>query len=112
MKLAPLVLAAFLGGCATASHDERASLLKQPVNCQSAAEDIAALEAAMPSRGERAKTVVLSLTPVGAAAGVVTGTYRDNARILTGRTQEELSARVEEIQVTCGKPAAPETAKP
>jgi hypothetical protein len=106
MKLAALMLVAFLVGCATASHDERASLLADPVNCETAAEDIAALEAAMPSRRERAKSAVQTVTPVGAVASVITGSYRDRAGVLTGRTKEELTARIEEIQATCAKVAA------
>ena len=102
MKLVPIALAALLVGCATSSHDERASLLAEPVNCESAEADIAALEAAMPSRRERALSAVQTVTPVGAVSGVATGSYRDRASVLTGRTQGELNARIEEIETTCG----------
>ena len=108
MKLAPLFLIALLAGCATAKHDERASLLAQPVNCETAQEDIAALEAAMPSRGERAGSVLRTVTPVGAVSGVATGSYRDRAAVLTGRTKEELAARISEIRAACGIPQAAE----
>ena len=92
-----------LVGCASnAVHDERDSLLAEPVDCTVAEEDIAALEAAMPSRGERALSVVQTITPIGAATGVVRGSYRDRAAVLTGRTEGELSARIEEIRQTCG----------
>lgn len=101
MKIAPLVLVGLVLGCATASHDERASLLAEPVNCETAQEDVAALQAAMPSRGERAKSAVQSVTPVGALSGVVRGSYRDRAAVLTGRTEEELAARIKEIQAQC-----------
>ncbi len=102
MKLVPIALAALLVGCTTSSHDERASLLAEPVNCESAEADIAALEAAMPSRRERAFSAVQTVTPVGAVSGVATGSYRDRASVLTGRTQGELNARIEEIETTCG----------
>ncbi|MEL6475127.1 MAG: hypothetical protein AAFQ21_13675 [Pseudomonadota bacterium] len=97
-------LSAFaLAGCAsTAVYDERESLLAEPVDCTVAEEDIAALEGAMPSRGERALSVVQTVTPIGAASGVVRGSYRDRAAVLTGRTKGELSARIEEIRQTCG----------
>lgn len=107
MKQASLVLVVLLAGCATASTDERTSLMAEPVNCATANEDIAALEAAMPSRGERAAALVRSVTPVGAVVGVVTGTYRDRAQVLTGRTEGELEARISEIQVACGVSAPP-----
>jgi hypothetical protein len=102
MKLAPLIMIALLAGCATASNEERASLLAQPINCETAQEDIVALEAAMPSRGERAGAALRTVTPVGAVAGAATGSYRDGAAVLTGRTEEELAARISEIQATCG----------
>lgn len=102
MKLFPFAVMALIAGCATVSHDERASLLAEPVNCETAEADIAALEAAMPSRGERAKSVVQTVTPIGAVTGVVTGSYKDRASVLTGRTEGELNARIEEIQAKCG----------
>ena len=102
MKLLSLAMLVLLGACATSSHDERASLLAEPVNCESAEADIAALEAAMPSRRERALSAVQTVTPVGAVSGVATGSYRDRASVLTGRTQGELNARIEEIETTCG----------
>ena len=102
MKLVPFALAALLVGCATSNHDERASLLAEPVDCEAAEADIAALEAAMPSRRERALSAVQTVTPIGAVSGVATGSYRDRAGVLTGRTQGELEARIEEIETTCG----------
>lgn len=102
-----------LAGCASnAVHDERESLLAEPIDCAVAEQDIADLEAAMPSRGERALSVVQTVTPIGAASGVVRGSYRDRAAVLTGRTEDELSARIDEITRTCGlEPAdADETA--
>ncbi|MEL6567675.1 MAG: hypothetical protein AAFQ22_04595 [Pseudomonadota bacterium] len=92
-----------LAGCASTSiYDERESLLADPVDCAVAEQDIADLEAAMPSRRERALSVVQSVTPIGAASGVVRGSYRDRAAVLTGRTEGELSARIDEIRATCG----------
>lgn len=102
MKLAPLALVALLAGCATASKEERNSLLSDPIDCSVAKEDIAALESAMPSRGERAGSAVRTLTPIGAAASILTGSYRGKAEVLTGRTERELNARIEDIQTTCG----------
>ncbi len=101
MRLAALLLLAVITGCATTSHEERASLLAEPIDCASAEADIASLKAAMPSKGERARSVVQTMTPIGAVAGVATGSYTDRAAVLTGRTQDELSARIEEIKATC-----------
>jgi hypothetical protein len=101
MKLASISLLAVLASCATASHAEREALLAAPVNCATAQTDIAALEAAMPSRRERARSAVQSVTPVGAVGGVVTGTYDERLGVLTGGTEEELSARIDAIRSEC-----------
>ena len=95
----PLVFG--LTACVTASHSERESLIEEPVNCETAEQDIAALEDAMPSRGERVRSVVQSVTPVGAARGLLTGTYDDRLQVLSGRTEDELKARIEQIEATC-----------
>jgi hypothetical protein len=101
MKLASISLLAVLAGCATASNADRETLLVAPINCATAQTDIAALEAAMPSRRERARSAIQSVTPVGAVGGVVTGTYDERLGVLTGGTEEELSARIAAIQSEC-----------
>ena len=101
MRLASIGLLALLAGCATARHAEREALLAEPIDCSTAQTDIAALEAAMPSRRERARSAVQSVTPVGAVGGVVTRTYDDRLRVLTGGTKEELSARIDAIRSEC-----------
>ena len=102
MKHLSVVALVLLASCATSNHKERDSLLAEPVDCESAEADIAALEAAMPSRRERALSAVQTVTPVGAVSGVATGSYKDRAAVLTGRTKGELNARIEEIETTCG----------
>lgn len=102
MRLASIGVLAFLAGCASASHAEREALLAAPIDCATAQTDIAALEAAMPSRRERARSAVQSVTPIGAVGGVVSGTYDERLGVLTGGTEEELSARIEAIRSRCG----------
>lgn len=104
-------LVMLVAGCATASTEEREALLGKPINCTVAQQDIADLEAAMPSRLERAGSVVRTVSPVGAVTSVATGSYRDQASVLTGRTEDELSARIEEIEQICGISTADETAE-
>jgi hypothetical protein len=101
MRLGSIGVLAILAGCATASHSEREALLTAPIDCAKAQTDIAALEAAMPSRQERARSAVQSVTPVGAVRGVVTGTYDERLGVLTGGTEKELSARIEAIKAEC-----------
>ncbi|MEL6362520.1 MAG: hypothetical protein AAFR21_15690 [Pseudomonadota bacterium] len=102
LNAAQLLIFAAVAGCATASDKKRQSLLDEPIDCEVAEEDIAALEAAMPSGGERAVSAVRTLSPVGAATSILTGSYRGRAKVLVGRTQGELNARIEDIQETCG----------
>lgn len=104
MRLAAIAIAVLIAGCASSKHEERESLLAEPIDCSVAEQDIAALEAAMPSRRERARSAVQSVTPVGALTGIVTGSYRDRTAVLTGRTSDELNARIEAIQDNCGIP--------
>jgi len=102
LNIAYLFIFAAVAGCATASDKERESLLDEPIDCDVAEADIAALEAAMPSGGERAVSAVRTLSPVGAATSILTGSYIGRAQVLTGRTKRELTARIEDIQETCG----------
>lgn len=112
VRLTALLVIIALAGCATASDKERKSLLEEPIDCEVAEEDIAALEAAMPSGGERAISAVRTLSPVGAATSILTGSYRGRAKVLVGRTQGELNARIEDIQETCGlEPSIEEAAE-
>lgn len=99
---AALTSALLVGCVSTAVYEERESLLAEPVNCDVAEAYIADLEAAMPSRRERAMSAVQTATPIGAAGSVVRGSYRDRAAVLTGRTERELSERINEIRQTCG----------
>ena len=101
MNMRIIAVFVLIGGCATATVSERASLLAEPVDCATAQEDIAALEAAMPSRAERLASAVGTLTPIGAVAGAVTGSYGERADLLMGRTQAELDERIQEIRSTC-----------
>ncbi|GGD11314.1 hypothetical protein [Aquisalinus flavus] len=102
MRLACIAMIALLAGCATANQGGPETLLAAPVDCSTAESDLAALEAAMPSRRERARSAVQSVTPVGALSGAVTGTYTERLEVLSGATEEQLSARIDDIKSQCG----------
>lgn len=101
MRFFVLCSLAFLAGCATASHDDRAALLSAPIECPTAKADISALEAARPSGGERARSILQSATPIGAVAGAASGDYGNRAAVATGKTQSELETRIAEIKQRC-----------
>lgn len=96
MRRVIIPVLARVAGCAT-SHSERDARLAAPIDCEVAEADIAALEAAKPSRRERARSAMLSVTPVGVVKGAVTGKDDENLEVLTGSTEEELTARIDEI---------------
>lgn len=102
MKFIVLIFVlSYLGGCATASHTERDALLAEPINCETAEEDILALKSALPSKGERARSAIQTVTPVGLVTGVATQSYKKRAAVLSGRTEDELQARIKQIREAC-----------
>lgn len=101
MKWLPLGALALLAGCATASHADRVALLDAPIDCSTADADIAALEAARPSSGERARSVLQSATPVGVVTGVATRSYADRAAVAAGKTGSDIEDRIVEIEQGC-----------
>lgn len=103
-KLLPLLGVALLAGCGASKSDQRAGLLEQPVECMTAEADIAALQAAMPKRGERAVSAVRLVTPVGLATGAIKGENREKTDIVSGRTAEDLEAHIALIEATCAQP--------
>ena len=104
MRHLQIIALASLAGCATASHAERAALLDASITCATADADIAALEAAHPSSGERARSILQSATPVGVVTGAATRSYADRASVATGKTGSDIEARIAEIKQQCPSP--------
>ena len=98
---AALVAVGALAGCAQTTQTNRADLLDQPIDCATADIDIAALEAAIPGAGERAAAGVRLVVPVARIAGRVRGELDDRREIASGRTEEDLRARIAEIEAAC-----------
>tara|TARA_R110000765_G_scaffold53003_1_gene106429 strand:- start:126 stop:470 length:345 start_codon:yes stop_codon:yes gene_type:complete len=101
MKHLPIFALALLAGCATASHAERTAFLDAPIECATADTDIAALEAAQPSPGERARSILQSATPVGVVTGAATRSYADRASVAIGKTGSDIETRIAEIKQQC-----------
>ncbi len=104
MRLVLVGLAALAASaCAsTATTEEREALLAEPIDCAVAEADIATLEAAKPSGRERRQSALRTVVPVGAITSVATGSYRDRAAVLIGRTTGELEQRIVDIEEACG----------
>lgn len=108
--LIPLA-AALLAGCASTTQTERADMLDRPIDCATAEIDIAALKQAIPGTKERMVAGVRLVVPVARIAGRVTGDLDARREIASGRTEENLRARITEIEAAC-PPAKPATPKP
>jgi len=90
-----------VAGCAQTTQNERADLLDRPIDCATAEIDIAALKAAIPGAGERAAAGVRLVVPVARIAGRVTGQLDERREIASGRTEDDLRARIVEIKAAC-----------
>ncbi len=101
-----------VAGCAQLTQTERADLLDRPIDCEVADIDIAALESAIPGAGERAAAGVRLVVPVARIAGRVTGRLDDRREIASGRTEEDLRARIAEIEAACPGASAAAAAAP
>ena len=99
--VAALLAVGALAGCAQTTQSERADLLDRPIDCETANIDIAALKAAIPGAGERAAAGVRLVVPVSRISGRVTGQLDDRREIASGRTEEDLRARIAEIEAAC-----------
>lgn len=100
-KLLILPCLTFLAACAQTNQSERADLLDRPIDCEVADIDIAALEAAIPGAAERAVSGVRLVLPVALITGHLTGQLDGRREIASGRTEEDLRARIAEIETAC-----------
>ena len=101
LTLTSTFIVAILAGCSTTTSTEQADLLDQPINCATAEVDIAALEAAIPGAAERVAAGVRLIIPVSRLVGRATGKLDERREIASGRSEEDLRARIAEIKATC-----------
>ena len=109
MPTKPLFLLVTLGavaGCAQTTQSDRADMLDRPIDCTVAGGDIAALEAAIPGAAERAAAGLRLVVPVARITGRVRGELDDRREIASGRTEEDLRARIADIQAACSNSGA------
>jgi hypothetical protein len=99
--LVALIAVGALAGCAQTTQSDRSDLLEQPIDCMTADIDIAALETAIPGAGERAAAGVRLVVPVARIAGRVRGQLDERREIASGRTEDDLRARIAEIEAAC-----------
>lgn len=96
---AVLLFGLLLNGCA--STDKGRAEVDKPVNCDTAAADIKALEEEKVSAGKQLAAGVTSIVPVGLVAGLLTGRADDKAEIALGSYNEMLDDKIAEIKALC-----------
>jgi hypothetical protein len=94
-----------LVGCASqykqeAKQEQQAKTM--PVNCATAQGDIATLQAEKVSAAKQAAAGVGAIAPVGAVAGLLTGTEGEKGQIATGDYNMALDQAITRIKSTCG----------
>ena len=98
-------LAVGLLGCASqykqeAKQEQQAKTM--PVNCATAQGDIAMLQSEKVKASQQAAAGVNAITPVGAVAGLLTGTEGEKGQIASGDYNKALDQAITRIKSTCG----------
>lgn len=96
-----LVAVAMLVGCTSQVQQERSDLLERPIDCATAAEDIAALAGVIPDAGERVSSGVRLVLPASLVLGAARGELGTRSDIASGRAEDQVRARIAEIDAEC-----------
>ncbi|MEM9902132.1 MAG: hypothetical protein AAF865_12335 [Pseudomonadota bacterium] len=100
-----LVTIATIARCSSEVQQERADLVGQPIDRATAADDITALAGVIPDRGERLSSGVRLVLPASLVVGAATGQLGDRSDIASGRSEDQIRARIAEIDAACGNVA-------
>lgn len=92
---------AMFAGCTSQVQQDRADLLGQPIVCARATDDITALAGVIPDTGERVSSGVRLVLPASLVVGAATGQLRTRSDIASGRTEDQIRARIAEIDAAC-----------
>ena len=90
--------------CAQSISPVAKEQLAQAVNCDTAAADIATLEAERASTGKRVSSGVRSIMPPAVVAGLLRGDTKDRAAVAFGAYNEQIDEKIREIRLACGVP--------
>ncbi len=92
----------FAFGCARSIPEEVKAEMAKPVDCSTAEQDIATLEAEKASAAEQVSAGARSVVPIAAVAGLLRGDTKDRAAVASGKYNEQLEAKIAEIKQKCG----------
>ncbi len=100
-----------VGACAPVSEEAKEELAK-PIDCNTAAEDVATLEGEKASVGKRVQMGARYIVPIAAAVDILrsyhsdTETseefYQDKESVLTGDYNDAIDRKIADIKQTCG----------
>ena len=96
-----LITIAIIAGCTSEVQQVRADLLGQPIDCATAASDITALAGVIPDRGERLSSRVRLVLPASLLVGAATGQLGTRSDIASGRSEDQIRARIAELDAAC-----------
>lgn len=103
MKTTAVVLAlglVFTLGCRAISKQAKTELA-QPVNCDTAQEDIRILKAEHASVAKQFAEGVTAITPAGAVLSILTLQEEDKLKVAVGDYNHRLKRKIHEIQTVC-----------
>ncbi|TDF38287.1 hypothetical protein EYS14_11400 [Alteromonadaceae bacterium M269] len=92
-----------LGGCASAvdRHQQVSAQVSQPINCDTAGQDIAALLEERPSAGEKFANGIVLISPTTALFNLLSGEFTSRRSIATGKLNDILHMRISDIEKAC-----------
>jgi hypothetical protein len=96
-----ILLAVCVFGCKTISQKAQDDLAK-PIDCSTAREDIAALEAEKASVTKQGEAGVGMVLPGAAVIGILSGDYSNRVKVASGEYNRDIEAKIMEIKCACG----------
>lgn len=100
-RLALLASVTALVACTSISDDAKEALAA-PIDCDTAEQDIALLEAERASTAEQIGAGIRTVTPVGAVAALLRGDMQDRASVTTGEYNQMIDFKIADIRGVCG----------
>jgi hypothetical protein len=99
-----LAITALLGASlALAACETGDEMMKKPVNCSTASQDIAALEKEKANSLREMSAGAQTILPPAVIVGLLQGKYEQNTRIAGGQYNKDIDAKIAEIKSTCKK---------
>lgn len=100
--MALLIAATSLSLACKTIPDEAKQDLAKPVNCETAPQDIEALEGEKASVAKQIAEGVTAVAPAGAVIGILTLQEGDKLKVAVGEYNHQITEKIKEIKSTCG----------